>query len=302
MTVPAVPAGAGGTPLPTVSVVVPNFNGGATLGRTLDSLVGQNYPALEIIVCDGGSTDDSRALINGYADRIAWWCSEPDRGQSHAINKGFARATGEIVNWLCSDDVLLPEALTRIGRYFADHPDCDVLAGQARQVDPTGRLQPSLLRSRPGFTALPAANCIVQPSCFYRRRLLDRFPPLAEDLHYVMDFELWNYFHARGASFHFLDDVLAVYELSPQTKSGSGGSRIIAELERVYAEYSGDRWPLTWWHRRLRHPMEKWVYRHRSPLTMACVYWPWRVATSLALGPFYGFERAARMDWLTHAY
>jgi hypothetical protein len=117
-----------------------------------------------------------------------------------------------------------------------------------------------------------------------------------------MDFELWNYFHARGASFHFLDDVLAVYELSPQTKSGSGGSRIIAELERVYAEYSGDRWPLTWWHRRLRHPMEKWVHRHRSPLTMACVYWPWRVATSLALGPFYGFERAARMDWLTHAY
>lgn len=288
-------------PLPTISVVVPTFNGGRTLDRALESLFSQNYPGLEVIVCDGGSADGSAKIIARHADRLAWHCSEPDRGQSHAINKGFARATGEIVNWLCSDDVLLPGALAAVGRYFAEHFDCDVLAGHARQVDPSGGQPDIVLRSEPKLASLPAANCIVQPACYYRRCVLDRQPPVDEDLHYVMDLELWNDLHARGARFHFIDEVLAVYEFSPGTKSGSGGEKIIAELECVYQRYSGDRFPLTWWHRRLRYPIERWVHRHPSPLAMACVYWPWRAATSLALAPAYGFARAARMSWLPYA-
>lgn len=289
-------------PLPTISVVVPNFNGGRTLGRALESLFSQNYPSLEVIVCDGGSTDESTAVIDRFADRLTWHCSEPDRGQSHAINKGFARVTGEIVNWICSDDVLLPGALARIGEYFAGHPACDVLAGNARQVDPTGSSQPKVICSRPLLHVFPATNCIIQPSTFFRRKLLVRDPPIDESLHYVMDFELWNDFHSRQASFHFIEDVLTIYELSPFTKSGSGGSRIIDELERVYVRYSGERLPLTWWHRRLRYPVEKWVHRNRSPITMACVYWPWRIATSVALLPFYRLHRVANMDWLIYAY
>jgi len=93
-----------------------------------------------------------------------------------------------------------------------------------------------------------------------------------------------------------------VYELGPRTKSGSGGGRIVDELERVYVQYSGDRLPLTWWHRRFRHPVEKWVHRHDSSLAMAGVYWPWRAVTTAFLTPFYGFQRAARMDWRPHAH
>jgi len=288
-------------PLPAISVVVPNFNGGRTLGRTLESLFSQGYPRLEVIVCDGGSTDGSADIIARHAHRLAWHCIEPDRGQSHAINKGFGHATGEIVNWLCSDDTLLPGALERIGRYFAEHPECDVLAGNARQVDPTGLRVSQMLYSEPKLASLPAANCIVQPSCFFRRRLLTRTPPLREDLHYVMDFELWNHFHAGKAVFCFIDDTLSVYELTSNTKSGSGGSRVVDELERVYVQYAGDRLPLTWWHRRFRYPVEKWVRRHPSPFNVACVYWPWRALTSLVLAPAYGFGRAARMSWLPHA-
>jgi glycosyltransferase involved in cell wall biosynthesis len=287
---------------PSISVVVPNFNGGRTLGRTLESLFSQGYPRLEVIVCDGGSTDDSADIIARHADHLAWHCIEPDGGQSHAINKGFAHASGEIVNWLCSDDMLLPGALERIGRYFADHPQCDVLAGNAQQVDPTGMRPPHIIRSLPLLHAFPAANCIIQPSTFYRRKLLSRTPPVDESLHYVMDFELWNLLHSRHAGFDFVDDVFSIYEFSPHTKSGSGGSRIVDELERVYVAYASELVPLTWWHRRFRYPVERWVRRHDSPAATACVYWPWRLLTSIVLTPFYGFHRAARMDWRTHAY
>src|SRR5579863_10063148 len=104
--------------LPSISIVVPNYNGGGTLARTLQSLVDQHYDGLEILVVDGGSTDNSIEVIKQYGSHITWWVSEKDRGQSHAINKGFARATGQIVNWLCSDDVLTPNALRVVGEQF----------------------------------------------------------------------------------------------------------------------------------------------------------------------------------------
>ena len=108
--------------LPTISIVVPNYNGAATLAATLESLVSQGYPSLEVMVMDGGSTDGSREIIRRFERHLAWWTSAPDSGQSAAINMGFRRATGEILNWLCSDDRLLPGGLVVVGRYFAEHP------------------------------------------------------------------------------------------------------------------------------------------------------------------------------------
>src|SRR3990172_5636730 len=123
--------------LPNISIVVPNYNGGTTLEATLGSLVDQHYSKLEIIVVDGASTDNSVDVIKQYEPYIAWWVSEKDRGQAHGINKGFAKCTGEIVNWLSSDDLLMPGALDIVGRHFAESPHIDVLVGHCRYVDLT---------------------------------------------------------------------------------------------------------------------------------------------------------------------
>jgi glycosyltransferase involved in cell wall biosynthesis len=287
-------------PLPAISIVVPNFNGVATLGRTLESLVSQDYPDLEIIVCDGGSTDDSRAIIHRYSDRITWWCSEPDHGQSHAINKGFARATGEILNWLGSDDELRPGALRAVGEFFRDNADADVLAGATQQTDLGEPRNTFVIRSLNHLDWFPAANCIAQPSCFFRRGLMQRQPLLDETFHYAMDFELYNYFRSVNAGWAFTDTVFSDYAFSSETKSGSGGDKIIAELERIYERYRPQRVPLTALHRRLRLPMERLANRHGRLFHWAA-YVPYSVAVIAMLAPFYGFTQVRRMCWRAYA-
>ncbi len=180
--------------LPSISIVVPNFNGGATIEATLVSLIEQNYPGLEILVVDGGSTDNSVEVIRKYERHIAWWVSEKDRGQAQAINKGFARANGEIVNWLCSDDVLLPNALMTVGQILGAEPEVDVLAGATLEHFSDGRRRDRMFKaSSELIDILPVNNPCAQPSCFYRRRLiLTRGTPLDESYHYAMDTELWT--------------------------------------------------------------------------------------------------------------
>ena len=282
--------------LPSISIVVPNYNGGATIDATLRSLIDQDYPNLEILVVDGGSTDNSVDVIRRYAPHIAWWVSETDSGQSSAINKGFARATGEIVNWLCSDDVLLPGALDRIAKAFAENPATDVVVGAWSVTYPDSRLNRIGVASPRSLELLPCANEIPQPACFYRRSLLERNPPLDEALHYTMDFELWNYFVASGARWHFIRDVLAEMRFSETNKTAAGGVRITRELETVYNRYVNDRVPLPFWHRLLRYPLERVRRRHPGPL-FGLVFYPYQAAMILLLAPFYGFRRVRSMTW-----
>ena len=282
---------------PTISIVVPNYNGGATLGRALQSLIDQDYPALEIIVVDGGSTDHSVDIIRQYEQHIAHWESGPDRGQSHAINKGFARCTGEVVNWLCSDDVLMPGALECVGHFFNEHSDVDVLAGACQSVDADsgeilGVVQPTAERA----ALMPVVTGIAQPSCFYRRALLDRSPPLRESYHYAMDTELWNYFQALGARWAFSESVLSRMYMSEDNKTTVGGEAIAEERERIYRAYANDRIPLTFWHRLLRHPLHRSQVRARSAFARATLHQIDRAAVAF-LSPFYGRRRVGAMNW-----
>ena len=170
--------------LPKISIVVPNYNGGTTIGATLESLIKQGYPDLEIIVMDGGSTDNSVAVIKRYEKHLKYWQSEKDKGQSDAINRGLERATGEVVNWLCSDDLLVEGALARIGEEFEKDPLLDVLTGRARNVylDSEGNQTGESLHSPKAsdLHLLPAGCPVAQPSTFYRRRTLDRDEAIAE--------------------------------------------------------------------------------------------------------------------------
>ncbi len=314
--------------LPTISIVVPNYQGGATIAATLQSIVEQNYPKLELIVVDGGSTDNSIEVIKQFELDITWWISEPDTGQSNAINKGFAQCTGEIVNWLCSDDFLEPGALHTIGNYFAGDPEIDVLVGRCRVeylTENVGRplqgvkywtnlLQKFLpLGSRPIIeqsdrfyikaptaeliNLMPASCPIHQPSCFYRRKLLlERPQALKENLEYTMDIELFNYFRSCGANFRVIEAVLSYAPVSGENKTSQAGIEATYELEEIYQTYAQEWIPLTYWHRKLRYPLECFLKRNRGGIWLYLVGSIW-FSIGLMLAPFYGLKKVWALRW-----
>lgn len=285
------------TDLPVLSVVVPNLNGGATLPGTLESLFRQDYTGLEVIVVDGGSTDDSLDVIRGFENRLAWWVSEKDSGQAHAINKGLQRCRGSVVNWLCSDDLLLPGALQFVGRFFADHPETDVLAGAGEVVFEQSPSRNFICRPHAGhLRLLPAYDGIMQQSCFWRTSLHRRRPLLNESYRYAMDFELWCYFKSLGAGWTFVPDILSRFVISGANKTATGGGDAAAELERVYRTYTTDRIPLSWWYRRFRYPFERLLKRDRGMLRRS-VLGAFQLCWMLALMPFYGYGRVRYMSW-----
>ncbi len=182
---------------PTISIVTCSYQQRRTLERTMRSALEQDYPALEYIVVDGGSTDGSRAVIERHAARLAWWVSEPDRGQTHALVKGFARARGEVLGWLCSDDLLLPGALKRVGEFFGAHPGVLAAYGDALWIDAEGRfLRPKKEMEFSRFVFLFDHNYVPQPSMFWRRSLYDAVRGLDPRFDLSMDADLWERFSA----------------------------------------------------------------------------------------------------------
>lgn len=218
--------------LPRITIITPSYQQAPYLEECIRSLHDQGYPDLEHIIVDGGSTDGSREIIERYADKLAWWCCEKDKGQSDAINKGLARATGQVFGWLNSDDLLLPGSLHAVGEAFAEHPDMTVLTGVRieRAADGTER---ALAQDDPGDTdgyfIHPRIN---QQSTFMRMDLVKALPGVEEKLHYVMDYELWLQLMFR----HGTNDVwvdprpLSVFRLHPVSKTSTVHHRFLDEI------------------------------------------------------------------------
>lgn len=205
--------------LPKISIVTCSYQQGRYLDATLRSVLDQAYENLEYIVIDGGSRDQSAAVIQAHAAQLAYWVSEPDRGQTDALIKGFARATGEIEGWLCSDDLLLPGALRRVARFFADHPRVDAVYGDSLWIDAAGAyIRPKREMGFNRFVLLFDHNYIAQPSMFWRRSLYERVQGLDPSFNLAMDADLWERF-SRHTRIAHLPAYLSCMRYYPEQKT-----------------------------------------------------------------------------------
>lgn len=176
---------------PLVSIVTPSFNQAQYLEQTIQSVLSQDYPAIEYLVVDGGSTDGSVEIIRKYADRLTWWVSEPDTGQAEAINKGLVRANGEFIAWLNSDDIYLPGAVSQAAEALNQDPRLGLVFGNALSIDEKGK--PIGIFSFPDWNLLDLASfrIICQPAVFMRRSILKQSGELIPDYHFMLDHQLW---------------------------------------------------------------------------------------------------------------
>jgi glycosyltransferase involved in cell wall biosynthesis len=229
--------------LPRISIVIPSFNQGRHIEAAIRSVLLQGYPDVELIVMDGGSRDGTVAILRQYEPWIAHWVSAPDRGQSHAIVEGMRQATGEICAWIGCDDMYLPGALMRVGRYFADRPACDWLAGSGELLFPdcnrrgTMRSQVGSLYELQCFWRFGGDCFVVSPSAFWRKRLWDDAGGLREHLHYAMDYDLWLRF-AERTTLHGIDDVLSVARREAGGKTFDHRERSWAEVIQCAYEHA----------------------------------------------------------------
>lgn len=236
---------------PKISIITPSLNQGEFIEETILSVLSQDYPCLEYLVMDGGSSDNTLKVLGKFSDRIKW-VSEADKGQTNAINKGLRLTDGSIVGYLNADDLLLPGSLLKVAGTFTQHPGAMWAIGKCRIVDgrnnETRKLITSyknLLLELGGFSPLVMTNYISQPSTFWRRDVLETVGFLDENLHYVMDYDYWLRLYSRYSPV-FIPEYLASFKIHPSSKTTSTGHRnvYIEEEKRVIRRYTGSRWLL----------------------------------------------------------
>ncbi|MEP6977186.1 MAG: glycosyltransferase family 2 protein [Thermoleophilia bacterium] len=224
---------------PLVSIVTPSYNQARFLEETIRSVLDQDYPELEYLVVDGGSTDGSAEIVERYTDRLAWWTSEPDRGQAAALNKAFAHAAGDVLGWISSDDTLLPGAVSRVVAELERDPGAALVYGEALFVDEEGEeLFP--LQPRPFDVAAMVRACdnhVVQPGSLFRRDALELAGPFDERAYYFFDFEFVLRLAERGARVVSIPDRLSTYRVHPESKSGGAPLAKARDYVRIADEF-----------------------------------------------------------------
>jgi glycosyltransferase involved in cell wall biosynthesis len=237
-----------GNPWPRVSVITPSYNQDKFIEETIRSVLLQRYPNLEYIIIDGGSTDESLNIIKQYEPWLAYWASEPDRGQSHAINKGLRRASGDIIAYLNSDDLYLPGAVRQAVQFLSQDEESDIVYGDCRVVDKESQTI-FLGRGRDFdlFVEL-CRNFVYQPTVFMRRKLLDLVGYLDEELNYAMDVDYWLR-AAMKVKFSYLPVELAAFRITESSKTGKDlipfDTERLLTIDRFFCSHA-DRKVIRW--------------------------------------------------------
>jgi glycosyltransferase involved in cell wall biosynthesis len=227
-----------------VTIVTPSFNQAQFLEAAILSVLNQDYPTIEYFIMDGGSTDGSLEIIKKYAPRLAGWVSEKDQGQTDAINKGFARAHGEILAWLNSDDTYEPGSVSKAVEYLHDHPEVGLVYGEANFINEQGQIigrfpaaQTSYQRLKRGYVHIP------QQAAFFRANLWHQVGPLDPSFYFAMDYDLWVRL-ARIAPIQHIPQVWANFRLHSTGKSVVADDRCWPEMLKVHFRDGGSKFSI----------------------------------------------------------
>lgn len=226
--------------LPSIAIITPSYQQAQYLEETLQSVLEQNYPFLEYIVIDGGSTDGSKEIIEKYADQLHYWVSEPDDGQSDAINKGFRRTEKAlVVGWLNSDDLLLPDALLKVVRTFQNNPDAVMVYGDVQSIDQNGKVINEMRYGDWQIEDLMQFNIIGQPAVFLRMQIVKALGGLDTSYHYLMDHHMWLRMAMEGDMIH-LPEFLAQARFHEDAKNVAQAANFGIEALRLVGWMRGN--------------------------------------------------------------
>jgi glycosyltransferase involved in cell wall biosynthesis len=221
----------------TLSIVTPSYNTGKYLGAAVRSVLEQDWPAVHYAVMDGGSTDNSLDVLRSFGPRVQW-ISEKDKGQSDAINKGFARAKGEVLSWLNSDDTYAPGAFRAAMEYFQANPDVGMVYGDANFIDSADHLIGRCVHVEPysRHRLFHYSDIIVQPAAFFRRSVFEAVGGVDTSLNWAMDYDLWLKI-ADATKVAYLPRVLANFRWLAGNKTATGGWGRLDEIDRVLSRH-----------------------------------------------------------------
>jgi len=210
-----------GDPWPRITIVTPSYMQGPYLEETVRSVLLQGYPNLEYIIIDGGSSDNSKAILERYSPYLTYWVSEPDRGQAHAINKGFERSTGKIMGYLNSDDMLLPGALYHIAMYFSGHPRKMIASGFRKFYNQDTKFLKNFMIGLPMNTNIRHYCPVAQEATYWLRTVWENVGPLDETFQFAMDYEYWLRIIERGYIFGIIPHYIGAFRDYASNKSAT---------------------------------------------------------------------------------
>lgn len=271
-------------PLPRVSIITPSYNQAEFLESTIRSVVDQDYPDLEYLIIDGGSSDGSVEIIRRHEDQVAFWVSEPDAGQTDALNKGFDRSSGQFLAYLNSDDTFRPGAVQSAVNYLLRHPEVGMVYGDADYIDEKDQVigrfparQTDYKRLRRGFVHIP------QQAAFFRAKLWNEVRPLDTSFFFAMDYDLWVRI-ARISEVHYEPHTWAAFRLHGESKTLSAADQCWPEMIRVHRRLGGSVFSIIYAKyliRRLAEPVLPIRFRARL----------WMQQWAMAHGEVFGEDR-----------